>query len=180
MRVQDFSKLLQAIEFSAYKHRSQRRKDKNTPYINHPISVARMIWEIGKIRDVDIIIAAILHDTVEDTDTTFEELRETFGERVEKLVREVSDDKSLPKETRKRLQVEHAERISDAAKIIKIADKISNMRDLYKNPPKGWPLQRKRDYLLWARDVVDKMRGVNPALEKEFDRVLEEGLEIYR
>lgn len=180
MRVQDFSKLLQAIEFSAHKHRSQRRKDKNTPYINHPIVVARMIWEIGKIRDIDVIVAALLHDTVEDTDTSFAELRDIFGEKVERLVREVSDDKSLPKETRKKLQIEHAASISDEAKIIKIADKISNMKDLYENPPEGWSTERKREYLKWAAEVVDKMRGVNKALENEFDKVLTIGLNIFK
>jgi guanosine-3',5'-bis(diphosphate) 3'-pyrophosphohydrolase len=177
MKIKDISRLLQAVEFSAEKHKNQRRKDQLTPYINHPISVARMIWEVAGVHDMDVIVAAILHDTVEDTDATFREIRDVFGDKVAKLVQEVSDDKSLPKEVRKKLQIDHADAISQEAKIIKIADKICNMRDLYANPPEGWSAKRKKEYLEWAKAVVDKMRGVNSALEQEFDKVYQKGIE---
>jgi len=172
----EMGKLLQAARFSAHKHRYQRRKDKDaSPYINHPIEVAELIANVGGVSDLPTLLAAILHDTVEDTDTNPAELEKAFGPEVRSLVEEVTDDKSLPKEERKRLQIEHAQRLSIRAKQIKIADKICNVRDIIHTPPPNWSLERRREYLQWAEKVVAGCRSSNPKLEYRFDEVLREG-----
>lgn len=168
--------LLHALDFAAHKHRDQVRKGRGaSPYINHPIEVAVVLADIGAIRDVEVLCAAILHDTIEDTRTTAEELGDHFGMRVRHLVEEVSDDKSLEKHVRKRLQVEHAPHLSADAKRIKLGDKICNVRDVTHDPPAKWPHERRVQYLHWAADVVAGLRGASPELEAEFDRVLAEG-----
>lgn len=169
----DLTLFLKALNFSAGKHRDQRRKDKKaSPYINHPIEVANILWTIGGVYDVSTIIAAILHDTIEDTDTTPEELRDHFGDEVLKLVLEVSDDKSLPKQERKQNQIKHSSRLSLAAKQLKLADKICNVRDIAYAPPDHWPRQRRMEYLQWAEAVIDGLRGSNAPLEKYFNDTL--------
>ena len=140
-----------------------------SPYINHPIALARLLVCEAAERDSSILAAALLHDTVEDTDTTFEELEQEFGPTIASIVREVTDDKSLPKEDRKRLQVEHAASASRQAQAVKLADKICNVRDLNASPPADWSIERKREYFDWAKRVVDAMRGVHPRLEQLFD-----------
>ena len=171
----DLTLILQAVKFSASKHQHQRRKDAAaSPYINHPVEVAELLWRIGGVRDVPVIVAALLHDTLEDTETIPEELAEAFGQTVLGLVRELTDDKRLPKEERKRLQVEHAPGKSPGAKLIKLADKICNVRDVAHNP-QNWTLDRRREYLDWTERVVAGLRGVNPPLEEAYDRVLAEG-----
>ncbi len=168
--------VLQAVRFSAAKHQNQRRKDAAaSPYINHPVEVAELLWRVGGVREVPVIVAALLHDTLEDTETIPEELAEAFGQTVLGLVRELTDDKRLPKEERKRLQVEHAPGKSPGAKLIKLADKICNVRDVTHNPPQNWTLDRRREYLDWTVRVVAGLRGVNPPLEETYDRVLAEG-----
>ena len=170
---QDMSSILAAIHFSADKHRNQRRKDaESTPYINHPIEVAGLLWRIGNVRDISVIIAALLHDLIEDTKTTPDEIASRLGERVLSMVLEVTDDKRLPKSERKRLQIEHAPHLSDEAKQIKLGDKICNVRDIADSPPKDWDAQRRRDYLDWAEKVVEGIRGCNPPLEAFYDEVL--------
>lgn len=167
--------LLAALQFAAERHLSQRRKGaEEAPYINHPIAVARLLAEVGGISDPVLLQAAILHDTVEDTETTLDELEARFGREVRRVVEEVTDDKSLPKLDRKRLQVEHAAQRSNRAKQLKVADKSSNLLDLFRRPPRDWSPTRKQDYLDWAEQVVEGCRGVNPALEARFDEVLEE------
>lgn len=162
--------LLDAALFAAQKHRHQRRKDAAaSPYINHPLAVAHILANEGGIEDPVVLIAALLHDTIEDTDTTAGELKEKFGEEIAEIVLEVSDDKDLPARERKRLQVEHARSASPKAKLVKLADKIANLRDLGHSPPAGWPLARKQDYFDWAKAVVDGLRGINPRLEAAFD-----------
>lgn len=128
-----------------------------------------MLSDIGGIDDPEILAAAILHDTVEDTESTAEELEELFGKRVAGYVLEVTDDKSLPKAERKQLQVEHAPHLTPGAKAIKLADKISNVKDVTDHPPAGWPQERRLEYIEWAERVVDGLRGVNPELERHFD-----------
>lgn len=167
--------LLRALSFSAHKHRDQRRKGADaSPYINHPIAVAEVLARTGT-SDAEILAAAALHDTIEDTETEGEELERHFGARVRRLVEEVTDDKSLPKGRRKRLQVEHAPDLSDGAKQIKIADKVCNARDVTHAAPEGWSPERRREYLDWTEEVVEGCRGVNPRLEEIYDRALEEG-----
>lgn len=169
------AKLLRAARFAAVKHTNQKRKGNDgAPYINHPLEVADLLVNVGKVEDTDVLIAAILHDTVEDTETTKEEIEELFGERVAKMVLEVTDDKSLPKAERKQLQIEHAPHLSDGAKQVKLGDKISNIRDVMENPPDGWSDERRREYIEWGEKVVAGLRGANENLEKHFDELAAE------
>jgi guanosine-3',5'-bis(diphosphate) 3'-pyrophosphohydrolase len=162
--------LLKALAFAAHKHRDQRRKDAEaSPYINHPIALADVLVNEGGVTDVEVLCAALLHDTVEDTATTHEELVEAFGSRIARIVAEVTDDTRLAKAERKRLQIEHAARLSPEAKLVKLADKICNLRDVAERPPSGWDLARRREYFDWAKRVVDNLRGVHPRLEGAFD-----------
>lgn len=167
------------VNFAAVKHRNQRRLDSDkTPYINHPIGVAQILTAEGGVTDFEVIQAALLHDTVEDTDTTFEELEREFGSRVRRLVEEVTDDKSLPKAERKRLQIEHAAAKSPQAKLVKLADKIYNLRDLQRCRPERWTEQRCREYFAWAKKVCEGLKGINPALESILDGIFkQEGVE---
>lgn len=162
--------LLKALNFAAYKHKDQRRKDaQSSPYINHPIALVNVLCNEGHVTDIEVICAALLHDTVEDTRTTVLELDSEFGEAIRLIVMEVTDDKNLPKHERKRLQIEHASHISDKAKLVKLADKISNLRDVVHAPPSGWSLERRQQYFDWAKAVIDRLRGVHPILEAVFD-----------
>ena len=167
MTEQELKLLLKALSFAAHKHKDQRRKDADaSPYINHPISLANILCNEGHVTDFDVICAALLHDTIEDTQTTPEELEREFGQAIRSIVMDVTDDKRLPKAARKRLQIEHA---SDQAKLVKLADKISNLRDVANNPPPEWSLERRQEYFDWAKTVIDQVRGVHPALEAIFD-----------
>jgi guanosine-3',5'-bis(diphosphate) 3'-pyrophosphohydrolase len=162
--------ILKAAEFAARKHRDQRRKDPSaSPYINHPIALAEILSGDGRVKSADVLAAALLHDTLEDTETTASELRAAFGAKITHIVEEVSDDKRLPKQKRKELQVLHAAHISKGAKLVKLADKIANLADIISSPPAGWSLQRQRDYFDWAKRVIDPMRGTNARLERRFD-----------
>jgi len=163
--------ILKAASFAAHKHRNQRRKDADaSPYINHPLALACVLAEEGDVTDVATLCAALLHDTVEDTDTTIEELTGEFGAEVAALVAEVTDDKELPKAERKRVQIEHAAHASDKAKLVKLADKICNLRDVAATPPADWPLERRREYFDWAKSVIDRLRGVDARMEAVFDQ----------
>ncbi len=163
-------RLIDALAFAAHKHRDQRRKDVHaSPYINHPIALAHVLAVEAAIDDEKTLIAAVLHDTIEDTETSFEELRERFGLTVAEVVAEVTDDKSLSKQRRKDLQIEHASHLTKRAKCVKLADKICNLRDMAANPPHDWPLARRREYFDWARRVIDGLRGTHRKLEKLFD-----------
>lgn len=166
----DVARLIKAADFAAFKHRRQRRKDAEaSPYINHPLALARVLKLEAGVAEMDVLVAAILHDTVEDTETTVEELEREFGQAVAAIVAEVTDDKNLPKPDRKRLQVEHAPHISHQAKLVKLADKICNLRDVLEAPPSHWPIERRRAYFEWAKAVIDGLRGVHPGLEHLFD-----------
>ncbi len=164
------NRIIEATAFAADKHRNQRRKDADaSPYINHPIALANVLANEGGISDETVLIAALLHDTLEDTETTADELRLRFGAAITAIVLEVTDDKSLPKAERKRLQVEHAPHISREARLVKLADKICNLRDVAGSPPERWTLERRQAYFDWARAVIDGLRGTHPQLEAAFD-----------
>jgi guanosine-3',5'-bis(diphosphate) 3'-pyrophosphohydrolase len=164
------ARLIKAADFAAFKHRRQRRKDAEaSPYINHPLALARVLKLEAGVEDVDVLVAAILHDTVEDTETTLEELEREFGAVVAGIVAEVTDDKLLLKPERKRRQVEHAPHLSPKARLVKLADKICNLRDAVDAPPAHWPLERRRAYFEWAKAVIDGLRGAHPGLERLFD-----------
>ena len=167
----ELQRLIDALAFAAHKHRDQRRKDvEASPYINHPIALARVLSVEAGIDDVDVICAALLHDTIEDTETSEAELLQRFGPRVAAIVAEVTDDKELPKQERKQLQVEHASQLGREARLVKLADKICNLRDVANSPPPTWPLARRREYFDWAKRVVDGLRGAHAGLEARFDQ----------
>ena len=171
--------ILKALRFSAEKHTDQRRKDaKSSPYINHPIQVTETLWTIGEVRDLTLLLASILHDTIEDTETLPDEIKVEFGEDVLALVLEVTDDKSLPKHVRKQLQVETAPHKTHNAKLLKLADKICNVRDITTSPPSNWSLERRQEYLLWTEKVVAGLRGVNERLESCYDDLLRNGKQL--
>lgn len=164
------NRLISALYFSAHKHRHQRRKDAEAlPYINHPIGLLNVLAVEGGVTDELPLLAAVLHDTIEDTDATPEELTLHFGAEVCATVLEVSDDKSLPKEVRKQLQIEHAPQLSHAAKLVKLADLICNVRDMGVRAPLGWSVERQRAYFDWAQAVAAGLRGTHPLLERALD-----------
>lgn len=168
----DIQVILRATAFAARKHSEQRRKDVSaSPYINHPIALAEILSEEGGVTDAMVIAAALLHDTIEDTETTYQELRGEFGETIAEIVAEVTDTKWLGKVARKKLQVSKARRASKGAKLVKLADKIANLRDIVASPPKDWSTDRRREYFDWAKSVVDQLRGVSPKLETRFDQI---------
>jgi len=169
-------RILAAARFAAEKHASQRRKGSDgEPYIGHLLEVAELVAATADVLDTELLVAALLHDTVEDTATSSEELREKFGDDVASLVAEVTDDKTLPKATRKALQVRNAPHKTARAAAIKLADKISNLRAILANPPADWSYDRKREYFDWARQVVDGLPSPNPKLKAEFDRIFARG-----
>jgi guanosine-3',5'-bis(diphosphate) 3'-pyrophosphohydrolase len=171
--------LLRTLHFAADKHRDQRRKgEEASPYVNHLIEVVELLAREGNVTDLITLQAAILHDTLEDTQTTAEELEAIFGSEVRQVVEEVTDDKRLPKAERKRLQIEHAPRLSARAKVIKLADKISNILGVMQTPPAGWSLERRREYLDWSDRVVAGCRGDNDALEKLYDETVAKGRRV--
>lgn len=171
--------ILKATSFSAQKHIKQRRKDEfSTPYINHPVSVALAIADIGGVDDSQILAAALLHDTLEDTETTSEELEIDFGKKVCQYVLEVSDDMTLSKEERKAKQIEHARYLSGGAALIKLGDKISNVKEVINNPPDDWSFKRRKEYLIWAEKVIDNCPKVNDGLEDRFKEIIKEGYEV--
>jgi len=169
--------IARALDFAARKHVDQRRKgEAEEPYINHVAEVASLLAEATGGEDAVLVAAGLLHDTIEDVGVTHAELAQAFGPEVADLVQEVTDDKSLPKQERKRLQVEHAPHKSGRARQLKIADKTSNLRAIRNSPPKDWDEERKREYFDWAKRVVDGCRGVNAKLEATFDDAWKAGV----
>jgi len=175
----EYELILKAAHFAAEKHRDQRRKgSESSPYINHPISVALIMSKIGGVDDPEILSAALLHDTIEDTNTTPEELEAEFGSKIRSLVEEVTDYKSLPKVERKKGQIEHASKLSTEAAFIKLGDKICNVRDVTYSPPSHWDIDRRKKYFDWAEEVIKNCPNVNPSLKKHFDKTLVEGRKV--
>lgn len=172
VKMNDSELILKAVTFASEKHQNQRRKNQSkTPYINHPIAVANYISSIGGVYDASVLCAALLHDTIEDTNTTYDELKDTFGARIANIVKEVTDDKSLSKVERKKLQIEHAAHSSYEAKLVKLADKLHNLSDLLQDPPIGWTLEITAGYFVWSYHVVKGIRGTNVDLENALDKV---------
>ncbi|CAF0735643.1 unnamed protein product [Adineta steineri] len=160
-------KFMHALQFATHKHRFQKRKDSDgTPYINHPIGVAHILSNEAGIKDIDLLIVALLHDTVEDTETTHEELQQEFGTRIADLVAELTDDKNLPKAERKRLQILNAKQLSSDAIIVRLADKIYNLRDLNRETPIGWSEQRVKEYFEWSVQIARQLAGHNAQMDE--------------
>jgi len=175
------NQFVSALAFSAAKHRDQRRKDvEASPYINHPIALVDVLVNEGGVLNWDVLCAALLHDTIEDTQTTAEELTKEFGKKIASIVLEVTDDKALPKEERKLQQIAHAPHSSHEAKLVKLADKICNLRDILTSPPSNWDAKRKLAYFEWSAAVIAGIRGSNSKLEKVIDTLLNKGKAQYQ
>jgi guanosine-3',5'-bis(diphosphate) 3'-pyrophosphohydrolase len=173
--------ILSAALFASQKHANQKRKGAAAePYVNHLIEVAQLVSMAVEEPAVNLVMAALLHDTIEDTGVTAAELIERFGREVADLVVEMTDDKSLPKAERKRLQIEHAPKMSARAQTIKLADKISNLRSILISPPADWDYERKRQYFDWGKAVVDALSAPNPILKDEFERTYRRFGEVAR
>lgn len=164
------NKIIKATHFASIKHRDQRRKNRRSdPYVNHPIALANVLTnEIKDVVSDNVVVAAILHDTIEDTETTELEILTEFGPEVLSIVKDVSDDKSLKKDVRKKLQIRNAKNCSYEAKLVKLADKICNLRDFGADAPVGWSNERCLEYFYWAKEVVDQLRGTHKELETIF------------
>lgn len=176
--MKDSIRLMESVEFAAIKHQMQRRKGYlKIPYINHPIKVTNVLIACG-VTDVDLLTAAILHDTLEDTDTSFDEIKVKFGGNVAQIVLEVTDDMSLPEKVRKELQVTKAPSLSNHAQLIKIADKICNMNDLI-DYPINWSNSRKLRYVVWSKRVFDGCKGGNELLDNLFVKTYENALRVF-
>jgi (p)ppGpp synthase/HD superfamily hydrolase len=166
----DLVSVWRAADAAARWHVHQRRKSAaQEPYINHLLEVACLVTQATGGTDPNAVIAALLHDAIEDQGVTAETIASEFGQRVADIVMEVTDDKSLPKAERKRKQVENAPKKSREAKLVKLADKISNVRTISSSPPPDWSVQRRLDYIQWAKEVVAGLRGTSPWLEQQFD-----------
>jgi len=177
--IDNLATILSAAHFAAEKHANQKRKGKaGEPYINHLLEVAQLVSSALTEPDPNLIIATLLHDTIEDAGVTERDIIERFGLDIARLVLEVTDDKSLPKQERKRLQIENAPKKSHRAQMIKVADKISNLRSVLASPPAEWDRERKVKYFEWAKQVVGALRSPNPVLLAEFERTYERIREI--
>jgi (p)ppGpp synthase/HD superfamily hydrolase len=166
--------VLRAAYAAAQWHVHQRRKDAaQEPYINHLLEVASLVTEATAGTEPDVVIAALLHDAIEDQGVTAETIASEFGKHVANIVMELTDDKSLPKVERKRLQVENASQKSRQAKLIKLADKTSNVRAVANSPAPDWSIQRRQEYIDWSKSVVAGLRGTSPWLEQQFDEAAE-------
>jgi guanosine-3',5'-bis(diphosphate) 3'-pyrophosphohydrolase len=171
-------RLLDAVMYAALCHQAQKRKDAaQTPYIVHPLTVAHTLLHVGHVIDIDVLIAAVLHDVVEDTDATIDDVRARFGDRVAGLVAEVTDDKTLAPSAVKRSQIERVRHASDGAKLIKMADKISNVWDV-RDRPTGWTMERMRGYACWSQQVALAASSVNVAPHDGLFAMLEEILRL--
>lgn len=173
--MRDILLISRAWHFAAQRHSTQRRKGKaQEPYVNHLAEVAELVATATEGQDANLVAAAVLHDTVEDTTTLPAELASVFNADIANLVAEVTDNKGLPKEVRKKLQVDHAAAKSKRAKFIKLADKTSNLRSLVKSPPDDWSVHQRQEYLGWALAVAKGLRGTNLWLEAQFDDAAEQ------
>jgi guanosine-3',5'-bis(diphosphate) 3'-pyrophosphohydrolase len=173
------SLIVEAAAYASEKHLLQRRKGYDQlPYINHPLQVARHLADEGHVEDKYILASALLHDVVEDTETTVGDIEQQFGTKIASIVAEVTDDPELDKAGQRKEQIEKAPKLSPHAQMIKIADKTCNIRDLM-NYPINWDKKRKLDYVEWAGKVVDGVRGVHPRLEGYFDRTVQQARELF-
>ena len=176
----DISMLIKAFKFVSVKHSGQRRKGyKGEPYINHLADAADILWNSGEIHDITTVVAGILHDTIEDTSTTQEELASEFSPEIASVVLEVTDDKSLPKDKRKQLQIEHAPQLSFMARQVKLADKISNLKGILESPPEGWDNERLLEYAKWSEKVISRIKGTNEILEKIYYKLFDEAIKKF-
>jgi len=170
---EDLELIFEALLFAAEKHKDQRRKGADaSPYINHPIAVAFYLTKYTDVLDVHVMVAAILHDTLEDTKTTTQEIEDKFGPEVLRLVQEVTDDKALPREVRRNQQIKTVDKRSPGAKLIRLADKVSNITDLLRAPPSNWDEKTKIDYLDWTEQVIRRIKGTNACLEQLYEEQL--------
>lgn len=171
--MKEWLRVLNAADAAARWHVHQRRKGPaKEPYINHLLEVATLVAEATDGADTNLVIAALLHDAIEDCEVPRELIAEIFGEDVASIVEEVTDDKTLPKAVRKEEQIKTALTKSPRAKLLKLADKTSNLRAIAASAPAEWSVKRRIEYVRWARDVAKGLRGVNQRLEDQFDEAV--------
>lgn len=169
----DIHIVLEAVGFAAEGHNGQLRENpEKTPYIIHPIRVTEHLMTIANVHERDILVAALLHDTVEDTKITFADIQKSFGTTAEGYVRELTDNMSLPQEERMKLQIETAPKKSLAAAQIKLADKYDNLKSLQSNPPATWDQKKIDEYFLSAKKVTSSLPAANVPLKKAVDDVI--------
>jgi len=172
----DISTLLKAVSWGFQRHCYQKRKISGAPYFTHPIGVASIALNAG-VKNINVLIACLLHDVVEDTKTTIDDVKREFGKTISDIVAEVTDDKMLPREEQKKSQLIRAEKMSDEAKIVKLADKIHNLRDAYYiGPPKKWTKQSYKNYVNHAKKFMNKVKGTNIKLEKLLQNIIDKSL----
>ena len=172
--MKEWVSVLRAADAAARWHAHQRRKGAaKEPYVNHLLEVASLVAEATQGNDPDLVVAALLHDAIEDQQVPSELIAREFGSKVARIVEELTDDKSLDKADRKRLQVETAGKKSREAKLIKLADKTSNLRAIAFSPAPEWSVKRRLDYIAWAKNVVAGLKGTSPWLEEQFERAVE-------
>jgi guanosine-3',5'-bis(diphosphate) 3'-pyrophosphohydrolase len=170
VQMKDWIMVLKAVDAAARWHVHQRRKGAaKEPYINHLLEVATLVAEATEGTDANLVIAALLHDAIEDCEVPHKLIAETFGADVADLVAEVTDDKTLGKAERKKRQITTAHEKTDRAKLLKLADKTSNLRALVSSPAPDWSVHRRIEYIDWARKVAHGLHGVSPPLEMQFD-----------
>ena len=169
--------MMRAIEFATDAHKAQKRKASGEPYIIHPIRVLRILTEAG-ITDDTVLIAAVLHDVVEDTSVTLDEITRVFGKRVSNFVFEVTNNPDLSKVDKKKAQVTKASNMSSGAKLIKMADMIDNLSDLLVAPPPDWTKERVKGYFVWKYVIFSSLRGVNSYLVNELEKLFSSVLTI--
>uniref|UniRef100_A0A8R1XYA5 Guanosine-3',5'-bis(diphosphate) 3'-pyrophosphohydrolase MESH1 n=1 Tax=Onchocerca volvulus TaxID=6282 RepID=A0A8R1XYA5_ONCVO len=175
--INDISLIIKAVDLAARRHRKQRRKDATqTPYVNHPIGVAYILTNEGQITDTATVIAAILHDTVEDTKTTDEEIRRMFGDEIADIVKECTVVKSIKREIRMKSQLEKASKLSRKAKLVQLADKLYNIRDIERCTPCGWTKQHVAEYISFAKDLLSNIRGTHDYLETALDDIINKNI----
>ena len=172
--------LMKAVDFAARKHKDQRREDRlETPFINHPIGVANILTHEAGIEDLAVLQTALLHDTVEDTETTFEEIEDNFGREVRDIVFEVTDDMELHYKERKRLQIVNGSTLMYKSKLVRLADKLYNLRDLHVVPPVTWSDERIQENFQWAAQVIGQMKGTDEVLEAKLaEELAKRGVKI--
>lgn len=166
--------ILKAVRYTAKKHQTQTRANaKKTPYLIHLLAVADQVMRIGQCYEESVIIAALLHDSIENTDITYEEIEKVFGLKVASYVKELTEDPKLPLKERKKLQIVHAFHQSKEVALVKMSDKLHNLNTLMTDPPEGWTEKRIDDYFLWAQAVVDNLPASNNPLKEELHKTIE-------
>jgi len=169
----DAEAVLGAAIFATEKHKSQvRSNEKKTPYIIHPIEVADLVMKIGHVYDKDVLITALLHDVMDDTQTTYEQITSLYGTKVSSYLEEMTSKQGLSLKEQKKQQIMQAFRQNPSVAIIKLSDKLSNLKTLATSPPPSWSRDRIDQYFQWAQTVIENLPESNQLLKKAVKNVI--------